>query len=492
MDASPQPRNRFRLGAAFGWTLAVFAADLLTPMGVAVWALFVPAILAAAPLGKPKAIVALAATCTACTIAGFFLSPPGISFGWAVTNRAMGLLALWLSAWAAVAITRRSLQLNVTLSGLQKEVALRERSEAQLRELASRLEQRVGERTRELEERQRRDEAIVQTAVEGIVTIDEGGLIDSFNPAAERMFGYAAEEVIGRNVSILMPSPDRERHDGYIANYLRTGQAKIIGIGREVVARRKDGTQFPMDLAVGEVRLGERRLFTALLRDITERRALEQAVVNAAEQERARIARELHDGLGQQLGGLLFLMKGLHRDLQNTAARQAETALELSRELGTALEQARQLAHDLYSVPGSSDGLVQALGQLSERVTSRHGVACEFSGHSIPVHDQTLASHLYRIAQEAVHNALKHSRATRIEIVLAQQPEGVELHVRDNGVGFALQPDSRGLGLRSMEQRARLVGGRLRVQAQPGAGVEVICSAPKSVLGQPAAPELNI
>jgi PAS domain S-box-containing protein len=133
------------------------------------------------------------------------------------------------------------------------------------------------------EETEERLRAILQTAVEGIITIDERGIIESINPAAERTFGYSAEEVIGKNVSVLMPSPDREQHDRYLQNYARTGQAKIIGIGREVVGQRKDETTFPLDLAVSEVRLARRRLFTGFVRDITERKRAElrQAVLYA-------------------------------------------------------------------------------------------------------------------------------------------------------------------------------------------------------------------
>jgi len=333
-----------------------------------------------------------------------------------------------------------------------------------------------------LREKEQRLRAILEAAVEGIITIDERGIVDSINPAACRIFGYAPEEVVGQNVSMLMPMPDRVRHDDYIANYLRTGQAKIIGIGREVVGLRKDGTTFPMDLSVCEVRLGDRRLFTGFVRDISERRELEQAVAAAGEQERSRIARELHDGLGQQLGGLLFLMNGLHRDLRDANVPQAETAEQLGQELSTALTQARNLAHELYSVSPTPEGLVEALENLTERVATDRGVSCEFvSEPTVLINNPTVASHLYRLAQEAVHNALKHSRATRIHIELTRRPDAVELKVRDNGIGFSPQPGSRGLGLRTMEQRARLMSGRLIVNIHADGGVEVICSVPTSV-----------
>ncbi len=120
-----------------------------------------------------------------------------------------------------------------------------------------------------------RIQAIVNTAVDAIVTIDERGIVQAFNPAAEQIFGYSAGEVIGQNVSMLMPSPHREKHDSYIARYLQTGESRIIGIGREVDALRKDGTTFPVELALSEVPTGIGRLFTGILRDITERKEAE-------------------------------------------------------------------------------------------------------------------------------------------------------------------------------------------------------------------------
>ena len=113
--------------------------------------------------------------------------------------------------------------------------------------------------------------------MDGIITIDEHGTVESFNAAAEQLFGYTAAEVIGHNVRLLMPAPYREEHDGYLARYLHTGEKKIIGIGREVVGQRKDGTTFPLALAVSEMRLGTRRMFTGIVHDITARKQAEDA-----------------------------------------------------------------------------------------------------------------------------------------------------------------------------------------------------------------------
>ncbi len=154
---------------------------------------------------------------------------------------------------------------------------------------------------REIEEHAARLHAVVQTAIEGIVTIDTEGIIESINPAAERLFGYDAQEAIGRNVKILMPSPYREEHDRYIKNYLRTGEAKVIGSGRELMGLRRDGSTFPMELGLSEVLLPDRRLFTGVIRDTSERRLSEK-------RERERLAEHAHAArlaaLGEMASGI--------------------------------------------------------------------------------------------------------------------------------------------------------------------------------------------
>jgi PAS domain S-box-containing protein len=136
----------------------------------------------------------------------------------------------------------------------------------------------------------------VNHVVDGIISIDDGGIVTTFNPAAERIFGYTAEEVIGQNVNMLMPEPYHGEHDSYIHNYLRTGEAKIIGIGREVVGRRKDGSTFPMELAISVFRLGDRRNFTGIVRDITERKQAEEELRQAEERMRS-VVNHVIDGI---------------------------------------------------------------------------------------------------------------------------------------------------------------------------------------------------
>ena len=191
--------------------------------------------------------------------------------------------------------------------------------------------------------------AILNTAVEGILTIDERGMIESFNPAAERIFGYEAAEVLGRSVNLLMPSPYCEEHDGYIANYLATGDKKIIGIGREVQGLRKNGEIFPIDLAVSEVELDGRRIFTGFVRDITQ---LKEAQGKALHAERLAAIGEMVAGLGHESRNALQRSQAFLEALALRVADQPET-LDLVRRVQATQRHLHQLYEDLrgYAAP---------------------------------------------------------------------------------------------------------------------------------------------
>lgn len=330
--------------------------------------------------------------------------------------------------------------------------------------------------------------AILDTAVEGIITIDEQGRIEAMNLAAERIFGWKSAEVLGKNVSMFMPSPYREMHDRYLLNYIRSGEAKIIGIGREVVGLRRDGTVFPMDLAVSEVRTPSRRLFTGFVRDLTERRRLEAEVLEISEQERRRIGQDLHDGICQQLAGLALVAHTIEERLRKNRRSEADSVARCRTEIASIINETRRLARGLCPVVLESEGLMAALDNLA-RNTNRPGVlACRFKcPKATPIGDSLTATHLYRIAQEAVNNALKHSGAKAITILLTVADESLQLTVSDNGKGLpdTFAPNS-GMGLHIMQYRARLLGGTLAVRPAKPKGTSVTCLIPTIALEQKA------
>ena len=247
-------------------------------------------------------------------------------------------------------------------------------------------QQRAASALRDSEERLR---AILATAVEGIITIDERGTIESFNRAAEQIFGYKAREIIGKNVNVLMPSPHREQHDAYIGNYLRTGHANIIGIGRETVGRRKDGAIFPMDLSVSEVRLADRRIFTGFVRDITERKRLEREILEISDREQRRIGHDLHDGLCQHLAGIELMSQVLEQKLTPQSKDAAKRAGDIARNVREAIGQTRSLARGLSPVTLESEGLTSALHELAVNTEKLFNVKCRFDGDSlVSVHNR--------------------------------------------------------------------------------------------------------
>jgi len=328
-----------------------------------------------------------------------------------------------------------------------------------------------------LRESDARARSILRTTVDAIITIDDKGSIRTFNRAAEELFQFSASEVIGKNVNVLMPQPYRREHDDYMENYHQTGKRKIIGIGREVTGKRKDGSTFPMYLAVSEVNVNGQRLYTGIIRDITEQRRLEQEVLRISEHERHRIGQDLHDGLGQMLTGITLINKNIATTLEEEDHPLADEVHETTKLLREADEYARGLSRNLIPVELDSSGLTAALRRLTTNVEKLFNIQCTLNNIlNIHFDDPTSLTHLYRIVQEATSNAVKHGSATKVEISMHHNESKLILKIEDNGTGFSSDWDQqKGLGVRIMQFRARLIGANLEIgeSSMDGASIEV-------------------
>jgi len=444
--------------------------------------------------------------------------------------------------------------------------------------------------------------AILETAVEGIITIDERGTVESANPASEKIFGYSADEIIGQNVKVLMPEPYRHEHDGYINNYRDTGHKKIIGIGREVLGRRKNGTVFPMDLSVSEVMLADRRIFTGFVRDITERKSAEKAlghfaaivessddaivgttltgyvmswnlgaerifgysraemvgesiltiipedrreeeprilakirkgesvnhyetvrchkdgrlidisvtvspirdalgqvigaskvardiserkklekeIIEVSNREQQRIGQDLHDGLCQELAGIQLMCQVLEQKLSAKSRPEAAQAADIAEHIRGAISHTRKLARGLSPVELEANGFMSALHELAANAQQLFKIECRLEAPvPVMIQNNVAATHLYRIVQESINNAVKHGKAKKIKVTLKHGGDKVALSVSDDGTGFAPEtkkgPDS-GMGLHIMRYRASVLDAALDVRSgRDGAGTTVTC-----------------
>lgn len=325
-------------------------------------------------------------------------------------------------------------------------------------------------------------QTIVEGAINAIVAINEQGIIQTFNRAAEKMFGYAAADAIGKNVSLLMPQPYRDDHDSYMHRYLSTGVKQVVGLGRVVLGQRRDGTTFPAELGLSEIVTDGRRLFTGIMVDISERRALEREVLDIATHEQQRIGQDIHDTTGQELTGMSYLAQSLVESLQEKKlAAEAEKAAKLVSGLESALLQLRHIAKGLVPVELDSRGLMEALENLAIRTEERSHVDCTFTCEvDVLLADVQIATQLFLIANEAVNNCLKHAKATHIEIKLDSTGSEVILRVHDDGIGIQKNQRPNGVGLHIMAYRARALGGELEIERGKDGGTRLLCRIPIS------------
>ena len=322
--------------------------------------------------------------------------------------------------------------------------------------------------------------AILDATPDAVITIDQTGKIVTFNQSAVRLFGYSADDAIGQNVSMLVPASERPQYDAYLSRYRETREPHLIGKPWEVTACRKDGGLIPVQLSV--IQIEHLGLFAGFIHDMTVAKTLQEEILHIAMLEQRRIGQELHDGTQQELTGLGLLAHSLSETLSRPGSEEeAKLAARLANGIAQANLHVRSLAHGLVPVPVDAESLPAALGELAKSTRENYSLACQFDcPEPVRVGDATTATHLYRIAQEAVGNAVKHAKASTISIRLARSDAELVLEIADNGVGIAPgKPPLEGAGLRLMEYRCAVIGGRFTAGRKEGGGTLVACAIPR-------------
>lgn len=317
--------------------------------------------------------------------------------------------------------------------------------------------------------------AIEQSPALALLT-DAEGRIEYVNPKFTQVTGYTLDEIRGKNPNVLKSgrTPREVYRQLWIA--IRAGK-EWRG---EFLNRRKNGEYYWGETVISPVRDAEgvTTHFLELMEDITERRRLERAVVSVSEEERRWIGQELHDVLGQQLTAITLLSKALENRL-GAEGHPGEGDLSNIRELATtALSGVRDLAQGLYPVEVERSGLAAALRQLAENQNRLFHVACDFEGEEPDrPFDPFTWMNLFRIAQEAVNNAVKHAGASRIILRMRHGEETLVLEVEDDGRGLPANPPSQtGMGLRIMRYRASMIGANLEIESEPRRGTRIVCT----------------
>jgi two-component system sensor kinase FixL len=413
---------------------------------------------------------------------------------WVDTSRqnADRMLITFIVALVSVAIF-----FSVLFTFIAREMAARQRSQEQLA--------RQAEQLREGEARLR---AVVDTAVEGIIVIDEQGIVESYNPAAERIFGFARSEVEGRNISMLMPAPYRQEHDGYLEHYLSTGEKKIIGIGREVAGQHKGGRVFPLELAVAEMNVNGHRKFTGMVRDISERKL--------AEEQKSRLMHEL-EGANEELKSFAYVvshdLKAPLRAIGSLADWLSTDYVDKFNDEGK--EHMRLLVSRVHRMGNLIDGILQysRVGRVKEvsvavdlnrLVREVIDLLAPPANIAVSVENplptiMAEPTRIQQVFQNLLSNAIKYMDKPEGEIRIACSADGKQwkFSVSDNGPGIesrhferifqlfqTLAPrdrvESTGVGLTLVKKIVEMYGGRIWVESRVGEGSTFFFTLPNT------------
>lgn len=347
-------------------------------------------------------------------------------------------------------------------------------------------------------------QSILDTIPEAMIVIDERGIIQSFSSTAERLFGYSVSEAVGQNVRLLMPSPYRQEHDGYLARYMRTGERRIIGIGRVVVGQRKDGSTFPMELAVGEMRTGDQHFFTGFVRDLTERQQTE-ARLQELQAELVHVSRltamgemasALAHELNQPLAAISNYMKGSRRLLENSADEHTDQVRDAMDKAADQALRAGQIIRRLrdFVARGESERQVEDVRKLVEEASALALVGAKDRGVRVrydfsPDADYVLADkvQVQQVLLNLIRNAIEameESERRELLISTVRAPDNmVEISVADTGSGITPEvaaqlfqpfvtskPHGMGVGLSISRTIIEAHGGSIAPRPNSGGG----------------------
>ena len=329
----------------------------------------------------------------------------------------------------------------------------------------------------QIEEQAETFRTLAETAREGIILIDIHGMIQYANPSVEMMFGYARGSLIGTSINRLMPKSMSKFHDSYIGAYLKTGIGKIIGTGRQLVGQRRDGSQFPIHLSIGDINLKHARFFAGVIMDMSEQQQLQREIMEVPVREQRRIGQELHDGIGQQLTGLGMLATSL---LNKASKPEYGLASQLATGLQETLSQVRAISHGLVPIEIDAAGFTKALRSLTEEIRRQSHIPVKFEIlNKIDFANDDMVIHLYRIAQEALNNAIKHANCQQLSVSIDIEEDDGLLEICDNGQGMVDDTNSeQGLGLNIMKYRSSLFDGQIKIYPVESGGTRVCCRFP--------------